>query len=66
LGNKSIDNPINKRIFFCACFLIFSKKNQKTGAKHHFISPPEAAKYFLHNPGVDMAWPIPTITARPS
>jgi hypothetical protein len=33
-----------------ACFLIFSKKIKKQAPKHHCISPPEAAKYFLQNP----------------
>jgi hypothetical protein len=29
-------------------FDFFLKKIKKQTPKHHFISPPEAAKYFLH------------------
>jgi hypothetical protein len=37
LCNKSIDDPLNKKIFCLgACFLIFSRKNQKTGAQTSF------------------------------
>jgi hypothetical protein len=49
--NKSIDDPLNKKVFCLgACFFIFLKKIKKQAPKYHFISPPEAAKCCLHNP----------------
>jgi hypothetical protein len=48
LCNKSLDDPFNKKIFCLgACFLIFLEKIKKQAPKHHCVSPPEAAKYFL-------------------
>jgi len=44
--HKSVNDPLNKKIFcLVAFFFIFLQKNKKKATKHYFISPPEAAKY---------------------
>jgi hypothetical protein len=58
LCNKAIDAFLNEKTFYLgACFLIFLKKIKKQAPKHHCISPPEAAKYFLHNLSIFSAFP---------
>jgi hypothetical protein len=48
---KPIKGFGDKKIFCLgACFLIFLEKIKKQAPKHHFISPPKAAKYFLPPP----------------
>jgi hypothetical protein len=48
---KNSFTPCSTKKYFVwsPVFLIFSKKLKKQATKHYFISPPEAAKYFLHN-----------------
>jgi len=47
LTTRQVKNILFGRLFFD----FFWKKIKKQAPKHHFISPPEAAKYFLHNLG---------------
>jgi hypothetical protein len=51
LYKKSIDDSTIKKIFCLgACFLIFSQKNQKTGAQTSFYFAAEGGEIFFHYP----------------
>ncbi len=51
LCKKTIDDPSNKKIFcWVACFLIFSKKNQKTGDPTSFYFAAEGGEIPLTKP----------------